>query len=294
MHVRNVCFAAALALGVSAIYPNAGRAMDAFPTTLRADATSDLAAHEPMARAALKTHEYYFDPETVTSGGDAGEAQSYWPVLFSVLVPGAGEISMGYYKRGIALVAAEIVAWTGYSVKHSQGTDKRTEYEAFADAHWTEQKWIDDHPCPTLPPTGRTLEDIEACGQASSGSGAWPGYIPYVPRSVDKQHYYENLGKYDWYISGWEDWNPADVPYSHDTDLRTEYRQMRIDSNNALDNADAFIWVSVVARTFSLVETAILVHNRRGEPGGAGASPVSLRARPRGLDGGELALEVRF
>ena len=231
----------------------------------------------------------------MVESADAPAQQSYLPVLYSLLVPGLGEISMGYYKRGIALVAVEIAAWSGYYVKHQDGMDKRDDYEAFADANWNMQKWIDDHPCSTLPPSGRTLEDLETCGQASSGSGAWPGYIPYVSKEEDKQHYYENLGKYDWYISGWSDWDPLADPYKEDTDLRTEYRAMRAESNEALDDANAFVWVSVAARAFSLVETAIIVHNRRGaEPAGAGSGGMALRARPRGFDGGELALEVRF
>jgi hypothetical protein len=293
MNVRNALGTLALTLGAGLTLPSGARAGDAIPSTIRAHATSELAARGPMKLATAGTRAYTFEPDAVAST-DARPAQRYWPVLFSALVPGAGEISMGYYKRGIALVVAEAIAWTGYATKHSDGIDKRTEYENFADAHWDMQKWIDDHPCSTLPPTGRTLEDIEDCGQASSGSGAWPGYIPFVARAEDKQHYYENVGKYDWYISGWEDWDPARVPYAHETGLRDQYRSMRMESNSALDDADAFIWVSVAARAFSLAEAAILVHNRRGAAGATGSSPVSLRAEPRGLDGCELALEVRF
>jgi hypothetical protein len=295
-HARNVVPVLVL---FAALQPGALRAagsVDVLPTSVSSYATSDHAARVPLAVASAPALEYSFDPETVMDAPAASSGQSYWPVLFSALIPGAGEISMGYYKRGIALVVAEAVAWTGYSVNHSNGTDKRTEYEAFADAHWSEDKWILDHPCNVeqIGDGQRNLENLELCGQAGSGSDVWPGYIPFVPKSKDKQHYYENLGKYDWYISGWEDWNPAAIPYAHDTTLRTEYRQMRIQSNTELDHADAFIWVSVAARAFSLVETAILVHNRRGEPAGAGGGQIALRARARGWDGGELALEVGF
>jgi hypothetical protein len=142
----------------------------------------------------------------------------------------------------------------------------------------------------------QTIQDIEECGQASSGSGAWPGYIPYVPRSVDKQHYYENLGKYDWYISGWDDWDPNLNPYAHQTDNRTTYRAMRHDSNTSLDHADAFLWLSVAARAFSIAETAIIIHGKRNDTsaGAGGGAPVALNVRPIGNSGGEVALEVHF
>lgn len=291
MQAHYLAAALAILAGAAAAPLHAAEARDAFSPAVTAFESSDLAAREPLSLPASSA--FAIDAAMIDEP-PAVEQQSYLPLLYSFLVPGAGEISMGYYGRGIALVAAEVAAWTGYVVKHSDGMDKRAAYESFADAHWTMQKWIDDHPCPTLPATGRTLEDLEACGQATSGSGAWPGYVPYVSKEDDKQHYYENLGKYDWYISGWQDWDPLSNPYARDTALRDEYRAMRQSSNKALDQANEFIWISVAARAFSLVETAIIVHNRRGAADAANASGMALRARPRGFDGGELALEVSF
>ena len=279
----------ALAIAVfSAAVP--AHARDAFPPQLASyasaqGATAGLLAVRDAEPAGMNDFSFL--------EAESAPVQSYWPVLYSALVPGLGEMSMGYWKRGIALMAVEIAAWTGYFVNHNEGMDKRDEYEAFADAHWEMQKWLYDHPCTTA---DSTLESVEECGQSSSGSGQWPGYIPWVPKEEDKQHYYENIGKYDWYISGWEDWDPDQFPYAKQTDLRTEYRSMRGESNDALDQANSFVWVSVAARAFSLAETAILVRNRRADGGGGGGegAPVALRARPRGFRGGEVALEVRF
>jgi len=290
-------FVPVMIAGVSPAIVQAESARDLFPPASSTFASSTAAARGDLGLAA-GTREYHA-PMLLQEGADAAgspDQQSYLPVLYSTLVPGLGEISMGYWKRGVALMAAEVVAWSGYFVKHNDGMDARDAYEAFADAHWNFDKWIEDHPCPTVPPGG-TLEDVEECGRATSGSGAWPGYIPWVSKEEDKQHYYENIGKYDWYISGWSDWNAADAPLSRQTELRTTYRSMRQESNDALDTANSFIWLSIAARVFSIAETAIIVHNRRETPQGAGAgdgSPVALRARPRGFTGGEVALEVRF
>lgn len=280
----------ALTVTCLAAVPSAAPAMDSFTPATHRYVSSRMAADDLEMPAE--------EPRLASSFAlgleeDAAPAkQSWWPLLYSGLLPGLGEITMGYEKRGIALLAVEALAWTGYFNKHSEGMDQRDEYEAFADANWSYNKWLYDHPCT---PSDSTLESVEECGRASSGSGDWPGYIPFVSKEDDKQHYYENLGKYDWYISGWTDWKETEFPYKKNTSLRTQYREMRQKSNDSLDSANQFIWISVAARAFSLVETAIIIHNRREDAsGGGGGSPISLRARPRGYSGGELALEVRF
>jgi hypothetical protein len=289
MHVRHAAAVLVLMMSTAAHPLHAAQAQDALPPTVVAHATSAAAAREMPAPSSAG---FSFDPAMVTAA-QAPPTQSYMPVLYSLLIPGAGEISMGYYGRGITLVVAEIVAWTGYAKYHNDGMDQRAAYEGFADQYWNMDKWIADHPCNVEQFGERNLENLELCGQASSGSGVWPGYVPYVSKEEDKQHYYENLGKYDWYISGWADWDPLSNPYAQDTALRDQYRAMRGESNDSLDKANEFIWISVVARAFSLAETAIIVHNRRSAESSAGGG-MALRARPRGFDGAELALEVRF
>jgi hypothetical protein len=281
----------AIAVLCACAMPLPARAADAFPPSLSAYSSAALAAGE----IALPEPDARFAGAFELDEASPAATQSYWPLLYSALVPGLGELTMGYEKRGIALMAMEVAAWTGYFINHNDGLDEREAYEAFADQYWNFDKWINDHPASCVNP-GDTLEDVEACGQSLSGSGEWPGYIPWVSKEEDKQHYYENIGKYDWYISGWQDFDASLVPYAQDTDLRTQYRSMRQQSNNSLDDANAFVWVSVAARAFSIAETAIIIHNRRGTEaaGGGEGAPVSLRARPRGYHGGEVALEVRF
>jgi len=233
---------------------------------------------------------------------DAGAAprkRKYLPVLLSALVPGAGELYMGHLKRGIALMAVEAGAWSGYFYKHNQGLDTRSEYEAFADDHWDQRRWIDNH-FGVYPQTGYTLEDLEQYGRDTSGSGVWPGYIPWVPKSEDKQHYYENIGKYDWYVSGWEDYVPLTTPDDLGpgealSKLREEYRSMRVESNDQLNVAERFIYLSIAARVFSLVQTTLLVTRSSNEDTAARLdNRWMLRAQSRGPAASEVALEYWF
>ncbi len=217
-----------------------------------------------------------------------------WPIVLSVIVPGAGEIYMGYYKRGIALVAAEIVAWTGYFYYRDQGLDGRDAYENFAETHWDFDRWIQWHP--DAYPLDLKFAELDSIGRDKwSSGGGWPAYHPWVDKGVDKQGYYEVIGKYDWFISGWEDFDPDTQP--HDTDLRTIYRGMRKESNDDLKTADRFIYLSLAARAFSLVESILL---SRGSEEDASSSSVDfgqhfdITVRPRGFHSTEIALEYNF
>lgn len=220
----------------------------------------------------------------------------YVPILLSALVPGAGEVYLGYYKRGIALMAIEAGAWTGYVYYHGKGLDTREEYEAYADRHWNVQKWADHHPDVYPFFTGFTPAQMDSVGRLTSGTGDWPGYIPWVSREEDKQHYYENIGKYDWYISGWEDFDPTVDPFPQDTDMRDEYRSLRKKSNDQLDNANIFVYLSIATRVFSIVETILLTRDGGGdeEQVDLSANTLQFKARARGYNGGEIALEYRF
>lgn len=295
--MRSISILATLLLcsGAGGARADAPVSADALPSAFAAYANAEAAARS--AAFSAENHAYYFQADPAPA--EATERQSYMPVLYSALMPGLGELTMGYTVRGIALMAVEVAAWTGYFVNHDDGMEMRDEYEAFADQYWVQQKFIDDHPL-IYPLTGQTQEYLEEQGQAVSGSGGewWTGYIPWVSKEEDKQHYYENIGKYDWFVSGWSDYDPTIDPPVPVSAKREQYVSMRNDSNNSLDDANAFVWVSLATRVFSIAETAIIVRNRRADDSQASRRgpdvPVAIKARPRGLNGGELALEVRF
>jgi hypothetical protein len=225
--------------------------------------------------------------------------KSYWPVFYSLLIPGAGELSLGYTWRGLTLVAIEAVAWVGYGINRSQGLDQREQFEAFADANWDWDEWILKHNAtaqyvqdnPGFQAEDMTFPILDEYGRTDwAASKMYPGYHTTAFKATDKQNYYENIGKYEWFISGWKDWDGA-----MGTDLRTEYRNMRNSSDDNLHTANRFLWLSVGARLFSFVETIILVnrdHNKKVDE----ASKVGYRlnARSTSLYSGEVAFEVNF
>jgi hypothetical protein len=280
---------------------------DALPATLGGYPTASQAA-----RHAARLLQPPSDPESRVAASmqpdaEPGQKRKYLPVFLSALVPGAGELYLGHVKRGIALMAVEAGAWTGYFYKHEQGLDTRDEYEAFADEHWGQRRWLEHHYGLWFEgrdysgvTTEQLMEEAEEWGVAGSGSGVWPGYSPWVSKEEDKQHYYENIGKYDWYVSGWEDYVPGTTP----DDLapgevlslrREEYRELRMESNDQLDAADRFIYLSIAARVVSLVQTTLLVtRSQQGDDMARTDNHWMFRARSYGRDSGEVALEYWF
>lgn len=227
-------------------------------------------------------------------GGSSSSRDKYLPVLLSLLVPGTGEIYTGHYVRGAALLAAEVAAWTGYVYYHGKGLDSREAYERFADEHWDYQRWYMNHPATaTLDPDDRTFEALDSIGR-NDWTDLWPGYHTWHSKEEEKQNYYETIGKYDWFISGWEDWDPDADPWAHDTDLRTTYRSMRRTSNDQMDKADKFIYLSVAARVVSLVEMVLLTRDGSDSPAGGALQGFSVRTRATGIASGEIALVYRF
>jgi hypothetical protein len=238
------------------------------------------------------------------SGEDeSGGGKSYLPVLFSAIIPGSGEIYLGYKWRGAALVALEVAAWTGYFHYRNEGLDTREAYERFADVNWNMDKWMTDHY--SLYPSERlyTPAQMDSMGREQP-QHEWPGYLPWVSKEEDKQHFYENIGKYDWYISGWRDYDPedyvsGDLPDEINTDLRDQYRAMRKESNDQLETADKFIYVSLGVRVFSIIETLFLV--RASDEGGnasasadEGGNQLRFHAKAKGWDGGEFYIQYSF
>lgn len=241
-----------------------------------------------------------FSMMAFSGSADRPRKKGYLPVVLSLLVPGAGEIYMGYYKRGAALVLMEAAAWTGYSAYRSKGLDTREKYERYADEHWDIDRWLLEHPSGPY----ATLAELETEGADGSWKSNLRGivsssffYMPFISRVQDKQHYYENIGKYNWFVSGWDDWDSTlqpDNSFLETTDNRRTYFSMRVDSNDQLETADRFIYLSLAARTFSLIETILLTRRDAAEDLSGGAGNTHLSVTSQSWHSSRVTMEYNF
>ena len=229
------------------------------------------------------------------------------PMLLSLLMPGLGEATMGY-KRGYLMMAMDVASWVGVKHYHDLGHQKRDEYYAYLDAHWSESHLAsyfgDSTDFAGTFFYGDTMDD----GSDYTTLSLW------VSREDDEREYYENAGKWDQFVFGWDDFDdPRGWPEYSDgswVDLtasvlkdtrvsarREIYRAMRIDSNDQFSNRDTLIYVNMFTRLFSMFQVAYLNGVFSGghpaEMRVAGHD-VTLIAQPRGLTASRFGVSVSY
>ena len=97
-----------------------------------------------------------------------------------------------------ALLAPGMALLLFVGCSKSNNPEVNTQYKAFADAHWSEEPYFD------------SLESIYYIDRWQDGNAQWAHHLPFAVNGTDttadhNQAYYENIGKYDQFIWGWDD-----------------------------------------------------------------------------------------
>jgi hypothetical protein len=176
--------------------------------------------------------------------------------LLSATVPGAGELYAGSWPKAAVFAAVEAGAWIEYARFTDRGNERRLKFRAYADAHWSRERW-ESRPNPDEDPMTHEL----------------PAY--------ETQQYYEMIGKYNEFMKGWDDWR-TDGPKL--TPNRFHYETMRHNHNAQLINASRCGMIALGNHLLSALDAAWTAHRRnvrlslRIDPetfrAGAGVAPV--------------------
>jgi hypothetical protein len=260
-------------------------------------------------------------------GGGGGNFGKAVPMIMSAVLPGTGQIYLGFKQDrtsallwGAGFLAADIFSWTQVASYNDEGDAKKDEYYAYADAHWREVK-LDAAYNSGYPPGG-PYEYVANLGneyfaftdETGSPIGGYQEIPLWVSREDDNREYYENLGKWDQFVFGWDDFvDPRDIPgggYTGDPqsvwldDPRTSanretYRAMRRDSNDAYETADRYVYFSIGLRVVSVLHVAYLEGLLFGGDDGANelkvaGQQVQFIAQPVGLRAGVVAASMAF
>jgi hypothetical protein len=198
-------------------------------------------------------------------------------VLCSAVLPGLGELYLyretrdnGILARVPLFMAVEGYLWYGYAHNYSKGKDLKQDYMDYADEHWSLERFLEQHPC---------CDGIDGCddwqqyNDYCSEQGTY--FFLYTPLEMDEEEYYENLGKYDAFMFGWDDWQSIDESW---TPHRTYYWSLRIESDKYLLRADRHLMLLIVNRVVSMIDAGLLAY-RMGEDGSE-AEGWSIELKP--------------
>ena len=182
--------------------------------------------------------------------------------LYSLILPGAGEIYTGSKLKAALFLGIEAFSWYSYITNYGDGQDLEDEFKAFANAHWDPaayRAWLVEE-------VGIASDTIDIAEDSS--------FAHHLP-DYKTQQYFEMIGKYEQFLYGWEDTD-------YDTDdstsaLRDQYLIMREESNNKFDRARNFAIISIANRLISAFDAALSARklNKQSDR----FSEVQLKAR---------------
>ena len=188
----------------------------------------------------------------------------------SLILPGAGQLYTGSKFKAAVSFALEAALWFGRTHYRSQGDDQTDEYEAFADVHWSDGPYFDSLLSVYNPGIERWKD-----GDAT----IWAHHLPFEVNGTDttvaKNHeYYENIGKYDQFVWGWDDLvkqtDTATVykekDYRSPTN-RPAYLLMREDANRSYDRGRKATILILANHLLSAFDAALSAqrHNRSAQ-----------------------------
>jgi len=247
----------------------------------------------------------------VSGGGDGGGLGKALPMLMSAVLPGAGQIYLGFKRDdtsalvwGAGFLAADIFSWTQVSRNGDLGDKKTDEYYAYADVHWSVERLAAAYGEADDPGT----EYFAFLGEGGSPITIYTQIPLWVSKEDDRREYYENLGKWDQFVFGWDDFldprsfipgadpNHPESPWLDDPRTsanRETYRQMRRDSNDYYKTRDRFVYLNIGLRVVSVLHVAYLEGLLFGG-GDGGASEVTFIAQPMGLRAGVVGATLAF
>jgi len=182
-------------------------------------------------------------------------------MISSALLPGLGELYLYFNSgaedisiltRAIGFLAMEGYLWYGYDSNHDKGKDFKQQYENYGDAHWSESRFLEGHPyCYGVSGCTSWEEYNESAIHDSH-------YFYYTAKEVDREEYYENMGKYDAFLYGWDDWEGDYDDLEFWTPNRTHFVSLRDESNKYLLRADRDIMGLIALRIVSVIHAGWL------------------------------------
>ena len=210
------------------------------------------------------------------------------PLIMSLVVPGAGQFYNQSPRWKTAMFFGteiiSILAWRDY---RNKAENYRKNYQKYADDNWSLENWIFNRFNPVnqawgsvpalgsltgthdlrLIVSGNLANELNLYGHISSDSlekhPEW--FYSGDVSEVRDRHFYENIGKYDQFVGGWQDarndWYEEEKSVGDSTEIviktpkKQSYINERYNSNQMLDYAKYSITVLMFNHVISGIES---------------------------------------
>jgi len=221
----------------------------------------------------------------------------------SLIIPGSGEVYSGSYTKGAVFFGIEIGSLITAYIYNKKGDDQTIMFQHYADQNWSPVRyalWTYHHSSilnPNVnpddfdlfpnqdidtiqnlghPPTfdnidWGALRAYESAIASGNGSNGQPnGYTHQLPY-YGEQQYYELIGKYEEYYSGWKDANINEAPglsfNAPENSMFKIYSRMRAQANNYYDVASTMMSIVIINHVVSAIDAAwtAAMHNKHLE-----------------------------
>ncbi len=198
------------------------------------------------------------------SGASWSRRNTAVAILASAILPGMGELYCYRTSRDPwtlarvpVFLAVEGYLWYSYVDNKNIGKDYKRDYEAYADEHWSLDKFLHDHPCCNAGVGDSCDSWVDYNDRCRNDYN----YFFYTSLEDDREEYYENIGKYNAFAFGWDDaLDYANPDFSYWTAHRTYYVSLRNESDRYLLNADQRLMGLIVNRVVSMLDTGWLAY----------------------------------
>jgi hypothetical protein len=208
-------------------------------------------------------------------------------IIASLLLPGSGQIiQQAPIWKSALFLGIESLALYELWYGRKQAEDLRNKYESFADQKWDISRWARTSQLllGDIRSSGYTeVYDVTVIGSHHllleiDGRFISSDTLHYFPELgatvVRNRDFYENIGKYDQFVAGWDDalsdWyivekNVGDyVEIIIQTPHRNSYLNQRKDSNDLLNRANFAITTIIFNHVFSAIDAWI--YSKKMEP----------------------------
>ncbi|MEO8664300.1 MAG: hypothetical protein ABI462_02295 [Ignavibacteria bacterium] len=196
----------------------------------------------------------------LTSIEKPGEKSPFLGALFSGVIPGTGEFYAKSYIKGAIFLAIEAGLWIAYSSFQSKGNDQTDAYQLYANQNWDVYKygrWLKEQNFTgsdgiDLSSNKEILRrQINVC-ESQNFSHQLPPY--------GEQQYYELIGKYQNFVTGWADADLMTVNRNnygtYKTQMFIDYSYNRQEANSYYDKGTTTLTIVILNHILSSADAA--------------------------------------